>query len=71
MFPKQCRTRNRIVEVSFFGVFGPPTIIFFDKNGLQRTGYEVVGYMKAPKFIEWVELALENESTITALTVGE
>ena len=50
-----------------FGVFGPPTIIFFDRTGLQRTGYEVVGYMKAPKFIERVELAFESDrTTITA-----
>jgi thiol:disulfide interchange protein DsbD len=33
-----------------FGVFGPPTIIFFGADGLQRHGYEVVGYMKAEDF---------------------
>jgi thiol:disulfide interchange protein DsbD len=55
-----------------FGVFGPPTIIFFDSNGLQRTGYEVVGYMKAPKFIERIELAFESDrATITAQSVGK
>ncbi|MBT8077908.1 MAG: protein-disulfide reductase DsbD [Gammaproteobacteria bacterium] len=55
-----------------FGVFGPPTIIFFDKNGIQRTGYEVVGYMKAAKFIERIELAFgSNSATITAQTVGK
>ena len=35
-----------------FGVFGPPTIIFFGTDGQQRHGYEVVGYMKAKDFIE-------------------
>ena len=35
-----------------FGVFGPPTIIFFGTDGQQRRGYEVVGYMKAKDFIE-------------------
>ncbi|HSN51696.1 MAG TPA: protein-disulfide reductase DsbD [Woeseiaceae bacterium] len=35
-----------------FGVFGPPTIIFFGVDGQQRHGYEVVGYMKAEAFAE-------------------
>jgi thiol:disulfide interchange protein DsbD len=33
-----------------FNVFGPPTIIFFGSDGLQRHGFEVVGYMKAADF---------------------
>ncbi len=33
-----------------FGVFGPPTIIFFDESGTQLEGYEVVGFMNAEKF---------------------
>jgi thiol:disulfide interchange protein DsbD len=33
-----------------FGVFGPPTIVFFGADGQQRHGYEVVGYMKAADF---------------------
>lgn len=37
-----------------FGVFGPPTIIFFGADGEQRHGYEVVGYMKANDFAEHV-----------------
>jgi thiol:disulfide interchange protein DsbD len=40
-----------------FGVFGPPTIIFFGKDGQQRHGYEVVGYMKAKNFTEHVNKA--------------
>ncbi len=40
-----------------FGVFGPPTIIFFGKDGQQRHGYEVVGYMKAKKFTDHVNKA--------------
>jgi len=35
-----------------FGVFGPPTIIFFGTDGQQRHGYEVVGYMRAKDFAE-------------------
>jgi thiol:disulfide interchange protein DsbD len=40
-----------------FGVFGPPTIIFFDASGKQREGYEVVGFMKAPAFSDHVRQA--------------
>jgi len=40
-----------------FGVFGPPTIIFFGPDGQQRHGYEVVGYMKAGAFVEHVRKA--------------
>jgi thiol:disulfide interchange protein DsbD len=41
-----------------FGVFGPPTIIFFGTDGQQRHGYEVVGYMKAKDFVEHLTQAL-------------
>ena len=41
-----------------FGVFGPPTIIFFSATGEQRDGYEVVGYMKAAAFADHVKIAL-------------
>lgn len=51
-----------------FGVFGPPTIIFFGADGLQRHGYEVVGYMKAKEFAEHVRIATGNNSTISAST---
>ena len=40
-----------------FGVFGPPTIIFFGKDGMQLEGYEVVGFMKAEDFAAHIELA--------------
>ncbi len=51
-----------------FGVFGPPTIVFFGKDGLQRNGYEVVGYMKAKEFAAHVRLALGTTGAITART---
>ena len=44
-----------------FGVFGPPTIIFFDERGQQREGYEVVGYMRSDDFVAHVEKALQPE----------
>ncbi len=40
-----------------FGVFGPPTIIFFGQDGQERHGYEVVGYMKATDFADHVSKA--------------
>ncbi len=51
-----------------FGVFGPPTIIFFDDNGVQRRGYEVVGYMKAGEFADHVERAVGGAASLTART---
>ena len=49
-----------------FGVFGPPTIIFFGPDGEQRHGYEVVGYMKAPDFAEHVRQALSVSDSMSA-----
>jgi thiol:disulfide interchange protein DsbD len=49
-----------------FGVFGPPTIIFFGADGRQRHGYEVVGYMKAPEFVEHVRQALSVSDSMSA-----
>jgi thioredoxin:protein disulfide reductase len=46
-----------------FGVFGPPTIIFFDSQGIQRKGLEVVGYMKAEAFIEHLGIAFASTAT--------
>ena len=43
-----------------FGVFGPPTIIFFDADGQQRHGYEVVGYMKAEDFAAHLDKAFAS-----------
>ncbi len=33
-----------------FGIFGPPTIMFFDASGSERTNYRVVGFMPADEF---------------------
>ena len=49
-----------------FDVFGPPTIIFFGKDGRQRNGYEVVGYMKAKDFVSHVHRAFDTSDTLTA-----
>lgn len=49
-----------------FGVFGPPTIIFFGTDGQQRNGYEVVGYMKAEPFAEHVRQAYAVADNVSA-----
>jgi len=41
-----------------FGVFGPPTIVFFGTDGEQRHGYEVVGFMNAENFAAHVRQAI-------------
>jgi thioredoxin:protein disulfide reductase len=33
-----------------FGIFGPPTIAFYGKDGAERRNYRVVGFMKADEF---------------------
>jgi thiol:disulfide interchange protein DsbD len=40
-----------------FGVFGPPTIVFFGTDGAQRQGFEVVGFMDAANFAAHVQRA--------------
>ena len=37
--------------LSRFGLFGPPGIIFFDKQGKEIPAIEVVGYQNADKFL--------------------
>jgi len=55
--------------LSRFGVFGPPTIIFFGADGAQIQGYEVVGYMKADDFVAHIELAFAAAGTVSARVI--
>jgi len=41
-----------------FGIFGPPAIMFFDKDGNERREYRVVGFVPADKFSAHVRQAL-------------
>jgi thiol:disulfide interchange protein DsbD len=41
-----------------FGLFGPPGIIFFDRQGKERQGLRVVGYQPADQFIKVLNTAL-------------
>jgi len=40
-----------------FGIFGPPTIVFFAANGNERREYRIVGFMPADRFLPHVEHA--------------
>lgn len=44
-----------------FGIFGPPTIVFFDANGVERKNFRVVGFMPADKFSVHVKSAQRNQ----------
>jgi thiol:disulfide interchange protein DsbD len=48
-----------------FGIYGPPSIIFFGPDGVERPGYQVVGYMKAPKFASHAREAIAPASAAT------
>jgi len=43
-----------------FGIFGPPTIAFYGPDGRERTGYRVVGYMRADAFAARSRTALDS-----------
>lgn len=40
-----------------FGIFGPPTIVFFGPDGRERSGYRVVGFKGAAEFAAHVRQA--------------
>jgi thiol:disulfide interchange protein DsbD len=41
-----------------FGIFGPPSIVFFGPDGQERAGYRVVGFKAAGEFASHVRSAL-------------
>ena len=41
-----------------FGIIGPPSIMFFGADGIERRNYRVVGYMPAEKFSQHIKRAL-------------
>jgi thiol:disulfide interchange protein DsbD len=43
-----------------FGIFGPPTIAFYDAAGAEQRNYRVVGYMKAGDFAAVLRQALNG-----------
>ena len=48
-------TKNGVDEKALskkYGVFGPPAIIFFDKNGAVKKSKTVVGYLEPKPFLQ-------------------
>jgi len=43
-----------------FGIFGPPAILFFDKNGNEIPEYRVMGYVPADKFRDHLDYILSK-----------
>jgi thioredoxin:protein disulfide reductase len=46
------------VLLKHFGIVGPPSIIFYGADGVERRPYRVVGFMKAEEFAPLVQKAL-------------
>ena len=46
--------------LKYFGIYGPPTIAFFDKQGNERRNFRVVGYMDPVKFAEHAARAVAD-----------
>lgn len=46
-----------------FGVFGPPALLFYGPDGVERRGYRVVGFMRAGPFAEHVRQALPETAS--------
>jgi thiol:disulfide interchange protein DsbD len=44
-----------------FGIFGPPTIAFYGRDGRERARYRVVGYMNGAEFAAAVRAALGSQ----------
>lgn len=42
-----------------FGIIGPPSIMFFGVDGIERKNYRVVGYMEAEQFSQQIKQALQ------------
>jgi thiol:disulfide interchange protein DsbD len=40
-----------------FGIIGPPSIMFFDRDGKELRNFRVVGYMEAEKFSQHIKRA--------------
>jgi thioredoxin:protein disulfide reductase len=49
-----------------FGIFGPPTIAFYDATGQEQRNFRVVGYMKAPEFASVLRRAFAAGSSTSS-----
>jgi thioredoxin:protein disulfide reductase len=58
-------TKNDALDqalLKHFGIYGPPTIAFYDAAGAEQRNYRVVGYMKAGEFAELLRKALDDSN---------
>lgn len=46
-----------------FGLVGPPSILFFDQNGVEKRNYRLVGFLSPDKFKTHIEKAKGSSST--------
>ena len=56
-------TKNTIDDkelLKYFGLFGPPGIIFFDKNGNELKNLRVIGFQKAEDFLKTITKVVEK-----------
>ncbi len=49
--------------VNHFSLIGPPSILFFDRQGVELKGYRVIGYMATDDFLLHIEAAIGGESS--------
>ena len=49
-----------------FGLFGPPAILFFGADGIEKTQYRVIGYLPAREFQAIVEKAVPDNPGLQA-----
>ena len=45
-----------------FGIFGPPSIMFFGANGEERRAFRIIGYLGPQEFTAHVAQALQSQS---------
>ena len=45
--------------LAHFGIFGPPTIVFFDRSGKEIPDTRIVGYLNANEFLEHLDYVLQ------------
>ena len=55
-------TANDQALLKHFGIFGPPTIAFYGRDGQERSQDRVVGYMSAEAFARHAQEALRTSS---------
>jgi thiol:disulfide interchange protein DsbD len=53
-----------------FGIFGPPTIAFYDASGQEQRNFRVVGYMKAAEFASIAQQAFAGGRAASSSTAS-